>query len=492
MEKPKADTKTNIDQTVTPAKGGAQKTDSSAQGKSIRQQMSAAKEAVKAKGHRIKDRAKQILKGGKEADDNEGEEEDNESSEGSIHDDNTVDSTLTPTKSQPGQKVESKKEIRKASIPEEKKGSSSSESQMVTINRILATIFKKIVDTNNPVNSITSPLSLYFCFAMVAEGLTGGCQKEVSKAFGFRDEEVLDSSVIALLAYLRQLTTPDLTLKMDNSLFTNKNIKIKEGYAKSLKDKYNFTAESLDLGDPKSVKTINDRIVETTNGMIKQGVSLLSPSAFSVLVNTMYFNADWETSFDEGQTIPLEFKLPGGSTKIETDFMVNRSARAGILSSGEFDYLAINYKNTAIKFVIEMDKAGKLQSHPNADDVLKVAKKAQETLEIFIPKFTIQFSGDMIAALKELGVQKVFNASKDFSKISDHQMSISTILQNAFIQVDERGTEVALFTFAQEVGEIACINGSAKFVADHPFYYHIVDTQLGVILFSGTLTNPKV
>jgi serpin B len=326
---------------------------------------------------------------------------------------------------------------------------------------------------------------------MVAEGLTGSCWKEVSKTFGFTDEDVIDASVAGVLAYIKQISDPDVTFNMDNSLFTNKNIKIKEGYIKTLRDKYQFHAQSIDLSDPKSVKAINDRIIETTNGMIKQGVSMLSPSAFSVLVNTMYFKADWDQTFDSGQTIPLPFKLSDKETTVDTDFMVNRSARVGVYSSDTFDYLAINYKSPAVRFVIEMDKSGSLDSAPNAYDIIRVAKEPQLIYEVFIPKFTVHFSGDMIVALKELGLSKVFNASKDFSKITDHQMSISTILQNSFIQVDEQGTEVALFTFAQEVGEIASMVDTARFVADHPFYFHIIDVQNNVILFSGSLTNPQ-
>ena len=66
------------------------------------------------------------------------------------------------------------------------------------INHILAKVFEEIVNQNDTDNIIvTSPLSLFTCFAMLAEGLSGTTFKELDKIFDFDDEKILDDDVFA-------------------------------------------------------------------------------------------------------------------------------------------------------------------------------------------------------------------------------------------------------------------------------------------------------
>jgi serpin B len=67
------------------------------------------------------------------------------------------------------------------------------------------------------------------------------------------------------------------------------------------------------------------------------------------------------------------------------------------------------------------------------------------------------------------------------------------VLQQAFVKVDEVGTEAAAVT---AVGERTSSKGGSRerpiaFHADHPFLYLIRDQTTGAVLFIGRVVDPR-
>ena len=66
------------------------------------------------------------------------------------------------------------------------------------------------------------------------------------------------------------------------------------------------------------------------------------------------------------------------------------------------------------------------------------------------------------------------------------------VLQQAFIDVDEVGTEAAAVTHA-EVGKTGKPSvAPIPFHADHPFVFLILDRETESVLFLGRVTDPTV
>lgn len=80
---------------------------------------------------------------------------------------------------------------------------------------------------------------------------------------------------------------------MTNCLYTNKNIKIKKEYIETVQTKYSAYAESIDFSDANAIKIINEKISKSTNDNVKKAIDKLSPYAFSVVINTLYFKCLW-------------------------------------------------------------------------------------------------------------------------------------------------------------------------------------------------------
>jgi serpin B len=88
-----------------------------------------------------------------------------------------------------------------------------------------------------------------------------------------------------------------------------------------------------------------------------------------------------------------------------------------------------------------------------------------------------------------MGMPLAFTPSADFSAIGGG-VYITSVLQQAFIDVNEEGTEAAAITAVVMGDESAWLPPPIVFHADHPFLYVIRDDTTGVILFAGRVVAP--
>jgi len=117
-------------------------------------------------------------------------------------------------------------------------------------------------------------------------------------------------------------------------------------------------------------------------------------------------------------------------------------------------------------------------------------------VDLSIPRFKAEWgSKDISPILKVLGITDAFSEAKaDFSKINgapagtDSSLFIAKVFHKAKIEVDEKGSEAAAATAIAMVAGGAMPRKQADPIvlkADRPFYYAIIDTQTGLILFNG-------
>jgi serine protease inhibitor len=82
-----------------------------------------------------------------------------------------------------------------------------------------------------------------------------------------------------------------------------------------------------------------------------------------------------------------------------------------------------------------------------------------------------------------MGIVKAFNKNEaDFSGISN-DLYIDKILQHAYIDVNEKGTEAAAATAVKVVKR--SIENSLDIILNRPFIFLITDKSNGLILFNG-------
>jgi len=91
--------------------------------------------------------------------------------------------------------------------------------------------------------------------------------------------------------------------------------------------------------------------------------------------------------------------------------------------------------------------------------------------------------------LVSLGMPKAFSNDADFSGMTGKKdLYISNVIHQAYVGVDEEGTEAAAATAV--VMDMESVPTTKIFRADHPFIFIIQQKDSGNILFMGRMSDP--
>jgi len=109
-------------------------------------------------------------------------------------------------------------------------------------------------------------------------------------------------------------------------------------------------------------------------------------------------------------------------------------------------------------------------------------------IDVEIPKFKFETKYSLNNLLKYMGIIDAFSPGvANFSGMDGtNYLFISKALHQAFVEVNEKGTEAAAAT-GIIVGLTAVPD---QFRADHPFIFLIQHKETGAILFMGRVMNP--
>lgn len=108
-----------------------------------------------------------------------------------------------------------------------------------------------------------------------------------------------------------------------------------------------------------------------------------------------------------------------------------------------------------------------------------------------LPRFEIRSQVALADVLRALGMEVAFDpGAADFSAMTgDRDLYIADVVHEAFIAVDEEGTEAAAAT-AVVMGVTSAPAEPVELVVDRPFVFALRDTTTGAILFLGRVVDP--
>ena len=116
--------------------------------------------------------------------------------------------------------------------------------------------------------------------------------------------------------------------------------------------------------------------------------------------------------------------------------------------------------------------------------------KEEKISAIYLPKFEFDSKYFMVPTLSDMGMPTAFSMEADFSGMDGSQnLYIQNVIHQAFVKVDEKGTEAAAAT-AVVVGFKSAMPRNI-FRADHPFIFIIQEKETGNILFMGKMVDPS-
>ncbi|MGO9122351.1 MAG: serpin family protein [Desulfomonilaceae bacterium] len=287
-------------------------------------------------------------------------------------------------------------------------------------------------------------------------------------------------------------------LKIVNSLWHAKGSDIRRDYITVVEKCYRGSIHSVSFErDLESARRlINSWFERQSKGKFKELLAdgVLTPQTRMVLGNTIYFNGVWRSKFDKRDTEKAPFTLIDGKQVVVP--MMRQAGKFNYKESDTFQALELPYKTSRLSMIVllpkERDGLANIEntlSKKNIDEWMNGMSKQE--LDIDLPKFKFFSKLALVEPLKSLGLTEPFSVnSADFSGIDgEGKLFISDIVQEAMVEVSEKGTEASAATSA--VAETKSMRSAIAFRADHPFIFLIRQTDPTAILFLGRLVNPK-
>lgn len=351
-------------------------------------------------------------------------------------------------------------------------------------------------------NFFFSPTSIQMALAMTWGGANGQTADEIAKALHF-DPADTHKRLGAFAAEVNSgAKAGGYELASSNALWLDKGFPFERDYLSFVKGNYKAKLAAADFaGDSAgSRKAINDWAANQTHDRIKELVpeGSIDRNARLVLANAIYFNGKWTHTFDKNLTLEQDFRT-GSGKKVKAFLMMQR----GHFRYGEDDavqVLEIPYGNDQLCMRIFLPRKasglGALERRLTAPRISVLAEKLRrEEVMLYLPRFKIEAQLPVNDALQAMGMKLAFDPARaNFSAMTPESgVCISAVIHNAFIKVDEEGTEAAAAT-----GVVGGLFGGGsgpapqpiEFRADHPFVFAIVHRKSDTMLFMGRLINP--
>jgi serpin B len=345
-------------------------------------------------------------------------------------------------------------------------------------------------------NILFSPYSISTALSMTYEGARGETAEEMEAVFGFLTEPSERHPSVASIYNTLNHGDHDYALHTVNALWIQQDYQILEEYLDCISSYYGGDANILDfVSEPEeSRRIINIWVEDRTNERIKD----LFPSGSIdslvrlVLTNAIYFKGDWLYEFDPDETCVEDFYVTP-SNVVEVD-MMNIHTSFNYAETEGLQILELPYSGEDISMLVMLPKEGhmgEVEAKLSMGRLGELVGMMEETdVDVYLPRFTFDTKYFMMEDLAEMGMQTAFTDDADFSGITGtRELYIDKVIHQAFIEVNEKGTEAAAAT-GVSVRLTSALPGEL-FRVDHPFIFLICDWDTGVIMFMGRVSDPS-
>jgi len=350
-------------------------------------------------------------------------------------------------------------------------------------------------------NVFYSPYSVFTALAMTYEGAVGDTAVEMGNVLGIRNNnETVLKAMKCLYEYFNQ--NESYNISTANALWVRENFELLQTYLEKIQNYYGGNASEVDFSNPtEAANIINSWVENHTNGLIKDLVpsEVIDPIyTYLILTNAIYFKGIWEVKFDPDNTSDQSFYLSTEEKiQVPTMTLVDTDDTFNYTSTDELQILELPYKGGDLSMIMLLPKEG--YNISDVKDFLSIENLSgwkdsftATELDIYLPKFKMETKYELKQYLQNIGMNKPFAGSADFSNISNvTDLFIDEVIHKAYIDVDENGTEAAAATAAvMKTTSIEDPPERIEFRADHPFTFLIQQKTTGNILFMGNVVNP--
>jgi len=350
-------------------------------------------------------------------------------------------------------------------------------------------------------NLLFSPYSISACLAMTYAGARGDTAAQMAQTLRFDTNELRLAASFGELQ--KQLNTErektGIELNIANGLWGQKDHRFLPPFLAIAKQSYGANLEQVDFRTHADTDRteINDWVDQKTKGKITDLIQpgMLGPETRLVLVNAIYFKANWSREFDQHATIKAPFTV-ASNQKLEVPLM-NLTAEFKYAEVDGLQLLELPYSGDDLSMVVllprEPDGLSGVEDLLNTHALDRwLAQARKQKVAVFLPKFKLSAQFSLAKPLAEMGMTDAFSPNANFSGMDGaRDLFISAVIHKAFVDVNEKGTEAAAATgTVMRMSAVMMPRPTPVFRADHPFIFLIRDNHSGSILFLGRLVDP--
>ena len=349
-------------------------------------------------------------------------------------------------------------------------------------------------------NRAYSPLNVYMALSMLAELTDGESRAQILTLLGSDSLEALRSQANALWNdhYSSDGATNSI---LASSLWLDEGVPFDQNTLDTLAETYYASSFQGDLGTEEMNQALQDWLNGQTGGLLQEqiGQLTLDPETLLALATTVYFQAQWDSTFSEEKTAPQTFHSPAGDVTV--DFLHRDSS--GYYFWGEhFSAVGLRLANDGGTMWLLLPDEGytpeDLLADQEALDFLTTGwgwDQGQSLMvHLALPKFDVSSQIDLGDGLRQLGVTDVFDPGRaDFSPMlagNAQGIFVSQAKHGVRVAVDEEGVTAAAYTVMAADGGSAPPEEEIDFTLDRPFLFALSDDQ-GLPLFAGVVNQPQ-
>ncbi len=355
-------------------------------------------------------------------------------------------------------------------------------------------------------NILVSPYSIAAAITMTYAGARGDTAAEMASTLHMelaadrihaaRNE--LDSRISEPPASFEGDAREPFAVAIANSLWGHFDYPFLDDFLELLAVNYDAGVNLVDFvaATEEARLAINAWVEEQTNDRIKDLIpeGVITSLTRLVIVNAIWFKANWAHQFDPANTADGQFTLLDDSTV--TVPLMHQVERLGLATGDGYTAVRLPYAGDAAMIIVLPDAGqfGAISSRLTEGELTDIGFSDHQ-LDLTLPRWEFEAEVGLKQILQDLGMVAAFTVPSlpdgaDFTGITEsRELFVHDVLHKAFIAVDEHGTEAAAAT-AVIIG-LRAAPPPATMTIDRPFLYVIEHSSTGEVLFIGQVIDPS-
>jgi len=358
-------------------------------------------------------------------------------------------------------------------------------------------------------NLVFSPASVRLALAMTWAGADGATASQMADALRLDlDPAAMHAALNALDALLAsrnrvEAPGPDgeerkVVLTIENALWGQAGYGFLQDFLDTLAINYGAGMHLVDFADDAEAArmAINDWVADRTNDRIPELIpaGIISDLTRLVLTNAVCLDATWDRPFDPDATGDGSFTTLDGSEVIVP--IMHSTGELGYAAGAGWQAVELAYTGGELAMLVIVPDSGRFeQVEADLASVLTEASNpGTANVMLGLPKWEFRTQAGLVEVLEGLGMTDAFDpVVADFSPMTGTpELFISDVVHEAFISVDEAGTEAAAATAVIMDLRAALPRETIELEIDRPFLFALQDRETGEILFLGRVVDPSL